>query len=189
MIDEHLNDSIPPLEISQNILGKAMEEIGNLYSAGKIYLPHLLLAAEVTTPFFEYLNGLSEEKAEFKGKVLLATVEGDVHDIGKKIVGTVLKNSGYEVFDMGKDVPADKIIEKTKEIKPDIVGLSAMMTTTVGQVAKVSEKLKNEKISVFLIAGGASMNRALANEFGCSGYAAKAGDAVKICNELMSIKP
>ncbi len=175
-----------PLHISQKILGDMMEEVGNLYSEGKIYLPHLMLASETAQPIFDYLNSISTEKPVYKGKILLATVEGDIHDIGKKIIGTVLKSSGFEIFDIGTDIDADAIIEKIKELSPDIVGLSAMMTTTIGKIEEVKKLIKTNKIETILIAGGASMNKQLAQEFGCDGYAEKASGVVKLCEKLLS---
>jgi len=176
-----------PLEISQKVLGNAMNEIGELYSEKKIYLPHLILSAETSKPVFERLNALSETKVQSKGKVVLATVEGDVHDIGKKIVGTVLSSGGFEIIDIGKDVPTEKIVEEVKTHQPDILGLSDMMTTTVGKVKEVSLKLKQEGIDVYVISGGASMNNRLAIEFGCHGYSDDASGALKLCKKLLNV--
>jgi len=211
-----------PLEIVQDVLTKAMEEIGKLYANNKIFLPHLILAAETVKPLFAKLSAMIPEGETVKplftklsamipegqsiklGKVLLATVEGDIHDIGKKIVGTVLESAGFEVIDLGKDIPAQVILQKTVELKPDIVGLSAMMTTTVVKVGEVVKALKsagielpiiaggasmNEElapagIELPIIAGGASMNEELARRFGCI-YGKDAQQAVEICNELM----
>ena len=174
-----------PVEVSQEVLGKAMEEIGTLYGTGKIYLPNLLLAADTSKPVFDHLNSLTKEKAATKGKVLIATVEGDVHDIGKKIVGTVLKTAGFEVVDLGKDISGTEIIEAVKRENPDILGLSAMMTTTVGRVEEAHSLLLEERCDVKLIAGGASMNKSLALQFGCDGYAANASTVTALCKELL----
>lgn len=136
-------------------------------------------------PIFAKLTEMIPEGQSIKsGRVLLATVEGDIHDIGKKIVGTVLESSGFEVIDIGKDVPAQVILQKTVELKPDIVGLSAMMTTTVVKVGEVVNTLKGAGIEIPVIAGGASMNEELAQRFGCA-YGKDAQEAVEICNELM----
>jgi len=184
LTEEALNE-YDSIHVSQNILGKAMEEIGTLYSKGKIFLPNLLLASETSQPIFSKLNKLNANSITFKGKVLLATVEGDVHDIGKKIVGTVLKSGGFEVIDAGKDIPASEIVKRVKEIKPDILGLSAMMTTTVGRVEEVHDLLKAEGMEVLLISGGASMTEELAQNFGCDGYSKDASQALILCKNLM----
>jgi 5-methyltetrahydrofolate--homocysteine methyltransferase len=176
-----------PLYVSQNVLAPALEKVGKVYAQGAIYLPHLILAAETVQPAFDYLNSLLGESQVKLGKVLLATVQGDIHDIGKKIVGTVLRSGGFDVYDVGKDVPASDILQACLSYKPDIVGLSAMMTTTVGQVKEVADLLKSKSIDVFLIAGGASMNMQLADEFGVL-YAKDAMDALNLCKEFMQKK-
>ena len=182
---EKLLKSSSPLKVSQEVLSESMKQIGNMYSRGDIYLPHLLLASETAQPVFDYLNSFISEGKSFKGKVVLATVEGDIHDIGKKIIGTVLKSGGFEIIDAGKDITADKIVEVVKKEKPDILGLSAMMTTTVGRVAEVASLLKKEGIKVRLITGGASMTENLAKEFGADGYGKDASTVVDLCNSLM----
>lgn len=113
----------------------------------------------------------------------MATVEGDIHDIGKKIVATVLRSGLYEVIDLGKDTPAEKIVSECKKQRPDIVGLSAMMTTTVGQVKDVADLLRDEGLDVPVMAGGASMNENLAERFGVL-WARDAMGALAICGEL-----
>ncbi|MFN4189778.1 MAG: homocysteine S-methyltransferase family protein [Pseudothermotoga sp.] len=173
-----------PLYISQQVLAEAMKKIGMLYANGTIYLPHLILAAETVQPAFDYLNNLLGESRIRLGKVLLATVQGDIHDIGKKIVATVLRSGGFEVYDLGKDVPAQKILQECMAYKPDIVGLSAMMTTTVGQVKEVADLLRTQQIEVFLIAGGASMNQQLADRFGVI-YAKDAVQALELCKRFV----
>lgn len=184
LVDDKLEDTHPQ-EVAEKLLGIAMEEIGSLYTAGEIYLPHLLLASEVVQPIFEFVNSLTTKSQTFRGKVVLATVEGDVHDIGRKIVGTVLQTGGFQVIDIGKDCPAEKVVEAVKREQPEIVGLSAMMTTTVGGVEKVAELLKQENQEVYLIAGGASMNADLGNKFGCAGYAQNASQALELCKRFV----
>jgi len=173
--------------VSQHILAEAMQKVGELYAKGVIYLPHLILAAETVQPCFDYLNSLLGEAQVKLGKVLLATVHGDIHDIGKNIVTTVLRSGGFDVYDVGKDVPAHTILEACQEYKPDIVGLSAMMTTTVSRVKEVVDMLKANNIQAFVIAGGASMNRQLADEFGVE-YAKDAMEALQICKAFMERK-
>ncbi|PNR93645.1 homocysteine S-methyltransferase [Petrotoga sp. 9PWA.NaAc.5.4] len=175
-----------PLEVSQNILGKAMQEIGDLYSKGKLYLPELLLAAETVKPIFDYLNEMIPESTFKRAKVVLATVEGDIHDIGKNIVASVLRSGNFEVIDLGKDVESSAIVEAVKKYKPEILGLSAMMTTTVGKIEEVVKTLKPLNIKVKVIAGGASMNKKLAETFGCDAYAKDASEGLRICKEWVN---
>lgn len=183
LIKEKLQE-MTPLFISENILAKAMQDIGKLYSEGKIFLPHLLLSSETVQVAFDYLNNLLIEKdKKKKGKILLATVEKDIHDIGKKIIGTVLSSFGYEVFDIGKDVSKDKILKNVLKINPDIIGLSAMMTTTVGYIKEVADFLKLNNIKIPILAGGASMNPELAKQFNVY-YAKDAIEASEICEKI-----
>lgn len=182
---EKLLEEYSPLQISQNILSKAMEHIGELYSKGVIYLPHLILAAETVTPVFEYLNSLLEKNDKQKiGTIIVATVEGDVHDIGKKIVATLFKSSGFNVIDLGKDVPASKILEEVKKHKPDILGLSAMMTTTIGRIKEVKDLLEKEGVKIPIIAGGASLNKEIAENFGVY-YAKNASEGLKLSKKIL----
>lgn len=177
-----------PLDISQNILGKAMEEIGKLYSKGKIYLPQLLLAADIVHPIFDRLNEMISSDVSSKGKIVIATVEGDIHDIGKNIVATILRSSGFEVIDIGTDVTDEFIVQKVIDLKPDILALSAMMTTTIGQIDNITKKLRSQNIKIITISGGASMNKKLAKEFGCDGYAQNASTVVELCEGLIGIE-
>lgn len=114
---------------------------------------------------------------------MLATVEGDIHDIGKNIVATVLRAGGFDVTDIGKNVPADEVVRRAREIAPDIVGLSAMMTTTVGRVQEVRDALRDAGIECALITGGASMTHELARMFGAR-YSENSSGALALCKEI-----
>ncbi|MDR3331483.1 MAG: homocysteine S-methyltransferase family protein [Synergistaceae bacterium] len=183
MVDERLAGGMPPIEASQSFLGDAMERVGDLYEAKKIFLPHILFAAETAFPLFDQLNAMMAGTAASRGRVLIATVEGDIHDIGKNIVGTVLRAGGFEVIDMGKSVTSKEIVARVLECSPDIVGLSAMMTTTVGRVSEVTESLKDAGLRVAVISGGASMNSELADLYGVR-YAENSSGALALCKEL-----
>lgn len=186
LIDEKLKEQ-EPLHVSQQVLSKAMEKIGQLYSSRQIYLPHLLLAAETAQPIFDYLAGLVSTKAICRGKILLATVEGDIHDIGKNIVATVLRSAGIEIVDLGRNVPTETIVSQAEKHKPDIVGLSAMMTTTIGKIKETAEALKSKGIYLPVVAGGASMNREIAERFGVH-YASNAIEGLELCLNLIKQK-
>jgi 5-methyltetrahydrofolate--homocysteine methyltransferase len=185
MVDEKLSGGMPPIEVSQNFLGDAMEKIGSLYEAKKIFLPHILFAAETAFPVFDRINGMMKGDAAVRGRVMIATVEGDIHDIGKNIIATVLRAGGFDVVDIGKNVSASEIVSRAKECSPDIIGLSAMMTTTVGRVSDVSFALKKDGVEAPVISGGASMNTELAELFGVH-YAADSSAALSLCKELVS---
>jgi len=186
MIEEKLAAGVLPLELATGELAGAMREVGDLYGRRKIFLPQLLTAADTARPLFEGLHARTDGVREYRGRVLLATVEGDVHDIGKRIVGTVLESAGFAVIDIGKDVPASTIVEAVRMHSPHIVGLSAMMTTTVGRVEEVRDALAAAGLSVRLIAGGASMNAELAARFGCDGYAPDASAVTALCERLLA---
>lgn len=173
-----------PIFVSQEILGKEMEEVGNLFAKSKIYLPQLLLAAETVQPAFDYITERFPDSQNKKGTILLATVEGDIHDIGKKIIGTVLHSNGFEIIDLGQDIPAIEVIEQVEIHEPDILGLSAMMTTTVDEIGKVSKLLKKRSLKTSIIAGGASMNKELAKRYNIDGYCKNAADVVDLCNNI-----
>ena len=185
LVDEKLNAGIPAIEVSQGLLGDAMERVGELYEGKKIFLPHILFAAETAFPVFDRLNGMMAGEGSSRGRVLIATVEGDIHDIGKNIVGTVLRAGGFEVVDIGKNMPAAEIVAKAAELKPDIVGLSAMMTTTVGRVAEVKKALMEAGLDVSVISGGASMNTELAAMFGVF-YSPDSSGALSLCKEIVA---
>jgi 5-methyltetrahydrofolate--homocysteine methyltransferase len=187
MVDEKLSSGAPPLDVSQNFLGGAMEKIGSLYESKKIFLPHILFAAETAFPIFDRLNGMMKGVGASRGRVLVATVEGDIHDIGKNIVATVLRAGGFDVIDIGKNVDADEIVKSAKEHVPDVVGLSAMMTTTVGRVSDVALALKKAGVGAHVISGGASMSAELAELFGVR-YAADSSAALSLCKDLAAGK-
>ncbi|MDL2263100.1 homocysteine S-methyltransferase family protein [Synergistaceae bacterium OttesenSCG-928-I11] len=184
MVDERLAAGTPPIEVSQDFLGGAMETVGLLYEHKKIFLPHILYAAETAFPVFDRLNAMMTGSGATRGRVMLATVEGDIHDIGKNIVGTVIRAGGFEVLDVGKNVAASEIVARARDYKPDIVGLSAMMTTTVGRVAEVAKALDEAGIPTAVISGGASMNAELAKLFGVL-YSENSSGAVALCKGIV----
>ncbi|MCI4446191.1 MAG: cobalamin-dependent protein, partial [Candidatus Aminicenantes bacterium] len=140
--------------------------------------------AETAQPIFDYLNSLIPGKTVTRGRILLATVEGDIHDIGKNIVATILRSSGFEVIDLGKNVPAETVVKEVQKLKPDLVGLSAMMTTTVGRIKEIADFLKFKNPNLPILAGGASMNQELAERFDVY-YAKDALKALEICQNLI----
>jgi 5-methyltetrahydrofolate--homocysteine methyltransferase len=176
-----------PIEVSQDLLGKAMEDIGVLYETKKIFLPHLLFAAETAFPIFDYLNAKVSGESSSRGTVLLATVEGDVHDIGKNIIATVLRAGGFTVIDAGKDKSPQAILDEARALRPDIIGLSAMMTTTVGKVGETKAGLEAAGMECPVIAGGASMNEGLARRFSVH-YCSNGSEALALCKALVADK-
>ncbi|MEM3613163.1 MAG: corrinoid protein [Candidatus Bathyarchaeia archaeon] len=171
-------------------LAKGIREVGEKFANGEAFLPELVMAAETMKKALEVLEPeLRRAKKERKalGKVLLGTVAGDIHSIGKTIVGSMLTANGFEVYDIGEDVPAEKFVEKVKELKPDVVGLSALLTTTLPEQRTVIEALKREGLrdKVKVIIGGAPASREWAEEIGADGYGADATEAVEVVKRLL----
>lgn len=163
------------------VLNEGMEEVGDLYEKGEYLIPDMLASAESVSCAMEILEPkLKDSDIETKGKFVIATVDGDLHDIGKNIVVTMLKGSGFEVIDLGTSVPADKIIDTVKKENPEYLGLSALLTTTMGQMADIIEKLKIEnlrdKIKVFI--GGAPISQNYCEKINADYYCEDAFDAL-----------
>jgi len=178
------------LKVIEEGLAKGIREVGEKFANGEIFLPELVMAAETMKRALEILEPeLKKEKRERKalGKVLLGTVAGDIHSIGKTIVTSMLTANGFEVYDIGEDVPAEKFVEKVKELKPDVVGLSALLTTTLPEQRTVIEALKKEGLrdKVKVIIGGAPASREWAEEIGADGYGADAAEAVEVVKRLL----
>ncbi len=173
---------------------KGIQEVGDLYEAGEYFLPELVCAADAMKAALEILTPALKKSSGgagiSKGLVALATVEGDVHDIGKKIVAAMLTAAGYEVYDMGTDVPADQIIEEVLERKPDVLGLSAMLTTTMQEQKNTILVLEKKELRnrVKVIVGGAPVNRSWAEIIRADGYSDNAMDAVKLVAGLLGTK-
>jgi corrinoid protein of di/trimethylamine methyltransferase len=175
-------EGIDPLLIINEGLTLGLRKVGELFANEEIFLPELVLAGEIVTQVMEKLESqLSTNQAvKKKGMFLIATVKGDVHDIGKNLVALLLSASGYNVVDLGKSVPAETILEKVNELSPQILGLSALLSTTMPAQKEVIETLEEagmrEKIKILV--GGAPVTRAWAKEIGADGYAEDASSAV-----------
>ena len=175
-------------EILNRALIPAMEMVGDEYEQGKKFIPEMLMAAEAMTAALELLKPLLA-RADVKkaGKVVMGTVEGDVHDIGQKMVCIMLEGSGFEVFSLGADVPAREFINAVKTKKPDILGMSALLTTTAPRMKGVIEALQKEGLRdrVKVMVGGAILNQRLADEYGADGYAPDAASATRLARSLV----
>lgn len=192
-VDEALGDGVPPMDILNEGLAAGLQELGFLFAEEEVYLPELLLAAEITTEIMKRLQSkfqADETKIKKRGTVLLATVEGDVHDIGKSLVGMIMNASGYNIIDAGKDVPNKKMIELVKEIHPDIVGLSSLLSTTMPAQQEFIEMVKEAGLrdQIKIIVGGAPVSRDWANKIGADGYAEDASGTVVEADMLLGRK-
>ncbi len=182
LVESALGEGWDPIRISNEGLVPGLEEVGRLFGSNRYYLPQVMLSADTMKKAFARLkNEMTGKKSESLGKVLLATVEGDIHDIGKNIVATLLENHGFEVIDLGKNVKAEKIIAAAEKHRVDIVGLSALMTTTVLEMDKVIKLLKERGIKAMTIVGGAVVTPEFSDRIGAEfgGDALVAVDKIK----------
>lgn len=175
-----------PLEIVEQRIIPSLERVGKEYEAGEKFLPQLMKSADTVTQAFQVLKKVMKDSGESisYGKMILATVEGDVHDIGKNIVKVILENYGYDVIDLGKDVAAEKVVELAKKENIQLVGLSALMTTTVVSMEKTIKKLKEAGLSCKTAVGGAVLTPEYAEKIGADYYCKDAMDTVKVANGI-----
>lgn len=196
LVYEAQKADIDLLELLLSGFGAGNDEIGEQFDKGTLSLPELIYAAEVmktvTNTILELLQeaGNDTSMLGFKGKILLATVEGDVHDIGKGIVASTLKAAGFQVIDLGCEVPVETILKQAKEHEADIIGTSALLTSTMVEQKKLEKLLTEtgEKDSFITMVGGAPCTPRWAKKIGAGGYSEDAIEAVKIAQELMNKK-
>lgn len=167
-----------------------MQELGNLFAEKEVFLPELMYASEIMQTVSEKIEETmeaTESVTSSKGTIVFATVEGDVHDIGKGICCSLLKADGFTVYDMGKDVSAEAIVAKAQEVKADLIGLSALLTTTMMVQREVIELLKEKGIreQYKVLVGGAPVTPAWADQIGADGYSGDAAACVKLASSLM----
>ncbi|MBR0257623.1 MAG: cobalamin-dependent protein, partial [Synergistaceae bacterium] len=177
-----------PLDIIERHIVPALDVVGKDYEAGRLFLPQLIKSAEAAKSAFSVLSlnvEKSEDSGKAKGPVILATVYGDIHDIGKNIVRTIFENYNFDVVDLGKDVPPEKIVEAVIQRGANVVGLSALMTTTVASMKETITKLKESCPDVKVIAGGAVLTPELSRYAGADYYARDAMEGVRILTGLL----
>ena len=177
-----------PMEIINEEIIPALNTVGEGFDKKQIYLPALLLSAESAAESFEVLRPFIPKGESVKGRVLMATVKGDIHDIGKNIVRVVLESWGFEVTDLGRDVPAERVIEALGKAEYDLVGLSALMTTTLAAMEETVRAVKESFPSVKVMVGGAVLNPEYAEKIGADFYGADAPSAARIANGVVAEK-
>ncbi len=189
LVEEALKDGMAPLQISNEGFLPGLEEVGRRFDKNIYFLPQVMQSADTMQAGFARLKlEMKGQKFKSLGRILMATVEGDIHDIGKNIVCTLLENHGFEVFDIGKNVSAATIISKAKEHAVDAVGLSALMTTTMSEMDNVVKKLKAAGITTFTMVGGAVVTQEYADRIGADLYARDAMEAVAKVKLLLGVK-
>ncbi|MGI6329164.1 MAG: cobalamin B12-binding domain-containing protein [Dethiobacteria bacterium] len=185
LVEKALEDGIEPQRILETF-GRAMEEVGKRYESGDYFLPDMLASAECVGEAMNILEPkLQAGSSSGKGRFLIATVKGDLHDIGKNIVATMLKGAGYQVKDLGIDVPAEEILKAIREFKADYVGLSALLTTTMIEMEQVVRLIREEGLSgVKVFIGGAPTSREFAEKIGADQYCRDVMDAIHALEKM-----
>lgn len=178
--------SYDPQQILNEALMPAINEVGELFDQGKYFLPQLIASAETMKKSIDYLKPMlkSEGVEADMPTIVIATVKGDIHDIGKNLVALMLKNHGFTVIDLGKDVPKEEIIKVAREKHASIIALSALMTTTMQEMKNVINLAKEEGLTAKVMIGGAVITQEYADEIGADGYSKDAADAVKLAQKL-----
>jgi corrinoid protein of di/trimethylamine methyltransferase len=179
-----------PLTVIDETLGPAMREVGDRYECGDYFIPDLVMAAEAMKSamrVFEPELAARQEQRQTLGRVVIGTVEGDIHEIGKTLVATMLGAAGFEVYDLGVDVPSAQFVERVKETQATIVGLSALLTTTMMNQEAVIEALEEAGLreQVKVIIGGAPASAEWAQTIGADGFAENASEAVRVVKQLV----
>ena len=187
-VQELLNRGVNAKDILNRGMLTAMEVIGGSFRDGTVFIPEVLLSARAMNEALAVLEPhLAREKRDASGKILLGTVRGDMHDIGKNMVATMLRGVGFDVVDLGINITADDFVKKVEEHRPDILGMSALLTTTMPEMKKVIDRLvaRGLRGEVKVMVGGAPINEKFAHDIGADGYGADAGSSVDLARKLL----
>ena len=191
LMQQALGGNISPQLIITEGLTAGMQVVGEKFSTKEYFIPDMLASAEAVGAAMDILKPVLESaNVETKGKFAIATVKGDIHDIGKNIVAILLKGAGYEVYDLGIDVPTEKVIEFVKEEKPGYLGLSALLTTTMIEMGVVIKALEENKLRsrVKVLIGGAAVSEEFAQEIGADAYCVDGFHAIKVLDDFQEAK-
>lgn len=182
-----LDEGVDPYEAVTAGLSAAMEKVGDLYSKYEYFVPQLLLCSDALYAGLEILRPhIKQGKTEVKRKMIIGTVEGDIHDIGKNLVKIMFEAAGWVVRDLGKDVPLSMFVEEQKGFQADVVAMSALMTTSMLAMPKAISMIREQDTGVAIMLGGAPLNLDVAKSYGADGYASNAGNAVKEANAMLT---
>ena len=187
LTQEALDEKVAPKEVLENGLIAGMGVVGVRFKANEVYIPEVLISARAMKSAMEILEPkLAEAGVQALGKALIGTVQGDLHDIGKNLVVMMLKGAGFEVEDIGVDQKPEAIVEKIKSSNPQIVGLSALLTTTMPAMESTIEAIRQAGLDCKIMVGGAPVTQAYADKIGADGYAADAATAVDIAKRFLN---
>ncbi len=184
-----LNEGLEASHVLEKGLIAGMITVGEHFRAGDMFLPEVLMSAKAMHKGLEIVRPLLAQSGQsFQRKVVMGTVEGDIHDIGKKIVGTLIEGNGFNVIDLGVDLRPEVFVQAVEEHRPDVLGMSAMLTTTMTNMKKVIDLLKEKGLreKVKVVVGGAPVNEEFAESIGADGYAPDAGVAAELVRKLVA---
>lgn len=188
IVQEELAKGVTAQILLDDHLIPAMDEIGVLFSAGKIFVPEMLLAANAMKSGLELLRPLlAKTNRKAVGRVVIGTVQGDLHDIGKNLVAMALEGAGFEVFDLGVDVKAEAFIAAVEQHQPDFVALSALLTTTMGSMKGIIERIKAHSPGIKVIVGGAPVTEGFADTISADGFGEDAPSAAIVARRLVTL--
>ena len=189
LVKDGLGKGLPARVLLDDGLVAGIREVGEMFRRGEVYLPEMMLAAEAWQAGMDVLEPLLEgqPQAEAKGRVVIGTVKGDIHSLGKNIVSTMLKTAGFEVIDLGTDVPASRFITAALDQRARVIAVCALMTTTMPQQREVIEHAiaTGKRDEFFVMVGGASTSRGWAQEIGADGHGETAADAVALAQAYL----
>jgi corrinoid protein of di/trimethylamine methyltransferase len=191
LVTQVIEDEIDVYEAIEKGLSHGMERAGRLFEEEEYFVPELLICSDAMYAGINLLKPhLTQTRDETRHKVVIGVIEGDTHDIGKNLVKIMLETSGFELHDLGRDVPAGEFVSKAREVDADIIAISTLMTTTMEGMAEVIRLLKaaNVRDRFKVIVGGGPISNGFADRIGADGYAANAGSAVKLARKLVSDK-
>ncbi|MCJ7648701.1 MAG: cobalamin-dependent protein [Candidatus Lokiarchaeota archaeon] len=187
LVNESIKMGIGAKEILNRAILKGAEEVGKLYEEGEYFLPDLLMTGDAINAATELLKSSfgQESEIESKGTILIGTVEGDIHDLGKSLVVSLLKGQGFDVVDLGSDVPPEEFLRKAKEINPILIGLSGLMTMSISKMIETVNLLKSENIQSRIIIGGGILSKESCEMVGADDFAKDGWEGVKKINNLI----
>lgn len=185
-VQKALDSGLNPGEIISEALIGPMDEVGSKMKSGEMFIPEVLIAAEAMKQGLLIIKPLLGEESHAIGKVVIGTVAGDLHDIGKNLVAMLLESSGFDVIDLGIDIPTEGFVTAVEEHKPQIVALSALLTTTMMSMREAVQAIAEKDASVKTMIGGAPVSMEFATEIGASGYAPDGATAVDLAKKLLN---
>lgn len=189
LAEKALKEGVSAYESVINGMAKGMEVVGQKYQGGEFFLPELVMAGETFKEGMKIFGQhLTPSQIASRGRVVIGTVEGDLHDIGKNIVASMVEASGFEIHDLGIDVSAERYLAKAEEVSADVVAMSALLSTTFPHMRQVIDSIRKAKMATKTLVGGAPLNMELAKSMGADGYGRDAIEGANICKEWAAEK-